>query len=328
MLGDSAWLNYLWHVNRLPILHYQGDYPGFGTPMHPTRRISTTPAAYEFAGPIEATYPPWFDPAYWYEGLRPRFDPKGHLLTARWSLRLYDLEDALHHWMPSAVVLVLGSAVLVRRGWLSRHALGQFLPVWAPAVAALAMYASIHLESRYIAPFITLLWLGVTNGVRLPARKDLIRHAGGVLAVVLVFHVALVLIMTWRHAYAIGRGMIAQDVSPPSDVHWRVADGLRRMGVEPGDRVAVIGPGIRAYWARLARVRIVAEVPAWATRDFWTADAQVRRTILERFVEAGAKIVVNEAGTRPGARHVTVDFEAIGWQRIPNTDYYAFVLRQ
>lgn len=40
-----------------------------------------------------------------------------------------------------------------------------------------------------------------------------------------------------------------------------IADALRANGVSPGTRVAFIGSSFDAYWARLARVRIVAESP-------------------------------------------------------------------
>ncbi|MGH2373907.1 MAG: hypothetical protein ACRDIC_10645 [bacterium] len=306
-LGDSAWLNYLWHVNRVPVLHYQGGRPGIGTPQHPTRVIYDDPAAYEFAGPVVATYPPWFDPAYWYRGLRPRPDPKGHVITARWSLRLYGGERALHHWLPSGVLLLLVAAYLVRRRWWSREALARHAVLWAAGVTALAMYAVIHLESRYIAPFMTFLWLGVVTGVRLPAGRQVIRGAGIVLVAVLMVHAALVLIVTTRGARAIRRESIAHASSRPVDAHWRVAQALREMDMRPGDRVAVIGPGIRAYRARLGRLRIVAEVPAWEEHEFWAADPQTRQAILDRFAAAGAKVVVHEISARPEARRITID---------------------
>src|SRR6266542_1198976 len=71
--GDAGKLNYLWHVNRLPIFHWQGD-TRYGTPRHPTRKIFEHPAVYEFGSPLNATYPPWYDPSYWYEGATPRFE--------------------------------------------------------------------------------------------------------------------------------------------------------------------------------------------------------------------------------------------------------------
>ncbi|HET8679226.1 MAG TPA: hypothetical protein VFM39_03845, partial [bacterium] len=139
-------------------------------------------------------------------------------------------------------------------------------------------------------------------------------------------HGTLLMVMTVRHARAVARESTAHASSRPVDVHWRVAQALRQIGVEPGDRVAVIGPGIRAYWARLGRLHIVAEVPAWEEHKFWTADPQTQQTILDRFAAAGAKIAVHEISARPEARRVTIDYEAMGWQRISGTNYHARLL--
>ncbi len=328
-LGDSAWLNYLWHVNRLPILHYQGEFGRFGTPLHPTRRIFDKPAAYEFAGPVEATYPPWFDPAYWYAGLRPHFDPKGHLTTLRWSLKLYDADDALHHWMPSAAVGLLAVGFLLAQRWVSREMLGQYAIVWVPGLAAFAAFGSLHLESRYVAPFMTLLWLGLTTAVRLPTQRERLKSAAVVLAVALMFHAAVVIGTTVQHGDSIRRDALARGDAPPVDVSWRVASALRQMGVEPGDQVAIIGPGLRAaYWAWLARVRIIAEVPAWGSNDFWTGDEHARRTILERFAQAGATIVVTQPNFRAEPQDHNVDYAGMGWQRVGDTNYFALRLRK
>lgn len=327
MLGDSAWLNYLWHVDRLPIIHYQGEFHVFGTPTHPTRQISAAPPAYEFAGPVDATYPPWFDPAYWYAGLKPRFTIRGHLITARWSLRLYDADDALHHWMPSAVVLALSAGFLAWRRWLSPEALRYHAAVWVPGAAAILTFAGIHLESRYVAPFMVLLWLGLLSGVSIPSPREARKVAMMLLTAVLVFHAAIIAVISGRHVVEIAQDVFAPESAPPADIPWRVASGLRRMGLEPGQRVAIIGPGIRAaYWAWLAQLKIVGEVPAWAKRDFWSADDGVRRAILERFAAAGAQAVVNQPNFRAEGHEPVVDFSSMGWRRIGDTEYYVLLL--
>jgi hypothetical protein len=79
------------------------------------------------------------------------------------------------------------------------------------------------------------------------------------------------------------------------------AEQLRAMGLQPGDRVALIGDGFFAYWARLDRVRIVAELPR-DDRDlpnsaaaFWTATPQVEETVLDDLKSTGAVAVVSDA---------------------------------
>jgi 4-amino-4-deoxy-L-arabinose transferase-like glycosyltransferase len=72
-IGDSGRLNYAWHVNRTPGLNWQGLPPGFGVPLHPTTRILEVPEAYKFPGNPNEIFPPFDNPSYWNEGLRPRF---------------------------------------------------------------------------------------------------------------------------------------------------------------------------------------------------------------------------------------------------------------
>ncbi|MEP6637124.1 MAG: hypothetical protein ABJB97_10400, partial [Acidobacteriota bacterium] len=91
-IGDSAGLNYAWYVNRAtPFIHWQGEPSGSGTPLHATRKVFESPAVYEFAAPVGGTYAPWYDPSYWYEGVRPKFNLRQQLAaTARNSRILFD----------------------------------------------------------------------------------------------------------------------------------------------------------------------------------------------------------------------------------------------
>jgi hypothetical protein len=78
--SESGHLTLAWSNGNIPIRNWQGQPPGSGTPLHPTRQIYRHPAVFEFNGPINASYPPWYDPSYWNEGLRFHFVP-GIVLT-------------------------------------------------------------------------------------------------------------------------------------------------------------------------------------------------------------------------------------------------------
>jgi hypothetical protein len=62
--GEAGTANYVHYVS------YSGSL------VHPPRIISSLPEVREFATPIRATYPPWYTPPYWIEGLHPRFVAK------------------------------------------------------------------------------------------------------------------------------------------------------------------------------------------------------------------------------------------------------------
>ena len=83
--GDSGRLNYAWAVApRTFWRNWQGEEPGSGKPLHPTRQLLRSPRLFAFDGPIIGTYPPWLDPSYWNEGLQWHFSPRAQLevLTA------------------------------------------------------------------------------------------------------------------------------------------------------------------------------------------------------------------------------------------------------
>ena len=82
--GDSGSMNYAWYVSpRTFTRNWQGEVPGSGTPVHPTRQLLRAPSLFEFDGPVVGTYPPWTDPSYWNEGLRWhfKFKPQLEVLT-------------------------------------------------------------------------------------------------------------------------------------------------------------------------------------------------------------------------------------------------------
>jgi hypothetical protein len=94
---------------------------------------------------------------------------------------------------------------------------------------------------------------------------------------------------------------------------------LTELGVKPGDTVGVIGYAYDSFWARLARVKIVAEMfEAEAIDDLWQADESLRERVLQAFADAGVRAVV--------AEYVPQDVRLDGWHRVQNSNYYIYVL--
>jgi hypothetical protein len=88
--------------------------------------------------------------------------------------------------------------------------------------------------------------------------------------------------------------------------------------VEPGDRVAVIGYAFDSFWARLARVRIVAELLEWEATPFWLGSSTFQSQVIEIFAETGAKAIV--------AEHVPPYASLVGWHRVGKSNYYIHVV--
>jgi hypothetical protein len=103
-----------------------------------------------------------------------------------------------------------------------------------------------------------------------------------------------------------------------------VAEQLRTIGIEPGDHIALIGDGMgESYWARLAKVKIIAEVPqALETGDsataFWNSDINGEQAVLNALKGTGAKAVIANTPQR---------VLSPGWVPVGNTGYTAYFFR-
>jgi len=102
--------------------------------------------------------------------------------------------------------------------------------------------------------------------------------------------------------------------------HVEVAEELNRIGIHAQSKVAVLGDGDWAFWARLAHLRIVAEIASPDVPDFWASAAQQQTKIYELLAKAGAVAVVTELPPL-----ATLDES---WARLGHTAYYVRWLKQ
>ncbi len=155
-IGEVGRLNYAWEIGGVtPFTGWVGDSSGqFGVPTHPPRVLQAEPQTLEFATPMHATYALWFDPAYWYAGLRTYFDAPG-----QWRVLSQGMQDLAQ--IIDQLLVVLGVSVLAL--WFAtarpvesstRSRVWPVLGVWS-AVAAI-VYALVHVESRYLVGFVSL----------------------------------------------------------------------------------------------------------------------------------------------------------------------------
>lgn len=312
-LGESATLNYAYHVDQVPYVHWQGGPPGCGTATHPVRQIVDHPAVFTFGGPIVATYPLWYDPSYWYAGIAPCFDV-GRLLPVLLA-NLEALGRFLGEQYGGLAVVVL-TLLCWGRSHLSprarREGLADGGPILFVAGTGLAAFTWVHVETRFIAVFAALLWLGALAAVRLPPLEESRRVARAVVA-------AFLTLMSVSLGLHVADGLQAGARDPTGGIQWQVADALQRTGLRPGDGVAVIGTSFREYWARLARVRIVAEVPDESVQDFWAAPPHVKARVFRALAAIGARAVLVPG--IPGGVGRT------GWHRMGDTYYFVHLLR-
>jgi len=317
--GETGRLNYMWNVNKTASGRYwRGNPPGSGTPKHPVRLLSQNPRVYEFAAPVGGTYPLWYDPSYWYAGASPRLDVIKQIQSLERSARFY-WDMFQYSFQP----LLLGGLLLLclmggrATAGASLSAMVEEWPLWVPALAGLALYAAVWVAERYVAAFLVVLWLSLFAAVRITDGPGSRRPN----AVIICALVAVVLVPT---VVCTARDLAHKKINPEFDaaVQWQHAEAMRRLGIGPGDAVGVIGDGFgAARWARLARVRIIAELPPLQRNQerFWKASPQERASILALFEKTGAKAVY-AVDPPPWSTEA-------GWHALGDPNHAAFVFR-
>lgn len=314
VLSDAGPLAYAWYVNNATrFVHWQGEPAGYGIPLHPTRKIHDHPVMYEFGSPIAGTYPPWFDPAYWYEGIRPHFDFKGHLRALAQSSRvLYETMGMYQLWsvLVGFFVLAVAGVGSWRERW--KNLTSEWIIV-SFGVLGIGAYALIQIQPRFIAPFLVILLLGLFAGVRLP-KEEGIRMIRSVVMVVVVFLLVPLIL-----------GSALKAIRGSANDHVNTARFLGEIGLKPGDTVGAIGgsfDGYAAFWARIARVTIVAEIPSGDHLLFWSASKELRQEVMDTFARTGVRMVIADLVPSAITRK---DSLSEGWQQIDGTDRLVFV---
>jgi hypothetical protein len=292
--GDSGKLNIGWHVNGgwPPLMHWQGEGPSSGHPQHPTRKLMNWPEVYEFATPVAGTYPVWYDPTYWWAGVDTKFYPRREIGRMRETLPDIALYLIMQSGMPTAIVLAIFlMSDQVNDSW---RQFIRFLPILVPSISLFLIYSMVTWWPRYTFWAILAGFCALIASTSISAETQRTR----------VFRAACI---------ALGVILVGVAMQELQAIRWdneawmqnvEVAEQLRTMGLEPGDPVAVIGDSFRQeeYWARLDRVKIVAEVPRrLETGDsaaaFWNSSLEIEQAVLNALKSTGAVAAV--AATPP-----------------------------
>jgi len=315
---------YLKHVNGMNY-PYPRITPAMmtGAPEHPPRQILTNPPVYEFAEPVGGTYPLAFDPGYWTAGIAPvvGMAQQGRALAAN-GVFYFDLFVRQQGLLIGALLLLLGASYR-RRPEVRLLSTESVLVLWG--LAALAMYALVYVIPRYVAPFVLLLLACITSFVRLPA-------SDGARKLVTV-GAAVMMIGVWLNIAALNLDGLAALTGVTLDTpmasgqftdghhadHPAIAEELGKAGIGKGSSVAFLGYSFPAYWARLARVRIVAEIDPQEVDQFWSLEGSRRDRVIEALAATPAIAVIAEP--------FGLQTPPPGWLRLGDTGYFFQRLR-
>jgi hypothetical protein len=318
-IGEAGTVTFLRYVNGMPFPHWRGDPASGVVPKHPSRVIHESPAVYEFGEPVGGTYPITLDPSYWYEGIEPRFDLGGLLARLLSSSLVY--AELFLQTQGILVACVLALYVMRQK---QKFAFFDVLQKWAlviPAVIAFGLYATVLVEGRYVGVFVLLFWTDILANIQLPDaanNKTWLNVLSGIAALGLLANIAMFNVDGFKRLNpTLGTTSIEQTVPPAKPLE--VAQTLKALGLQAGDKVGVIGYAYDSFWARLARVKITAEMSeAEAIDDLWRGNKVLRQSVLRAFASAGVNAVV--------AEYVPEDVKLAGWHRVGKSNYYIYVL--
>jgi hypothetical protein len=211
---------------------------------------------------------------------------------------------------PELVAGVIALALLSGQLWLT--GLRELCPLISISMVGMMLYLPILATDRYLGGFVLVLFLAMLAAARF--RPNAQRSAAYVaLAVSLTMALATAdyTVRVVTHHLAIpgnGPNSTVQDAT--------AAEQLWRTGARPGTKVAVIGDGTHAYWARLAKLRIVAEImdTNHGSTEFWNAPEEVQQNVYNVFAQARAELVLTSCPLCPPGT-------PIGWQHIEGTPY-------
>jgi hypothetical protein len=307
--GDTGRLAYAGLVGpKEAPLAWGGQANGGEHLAHPPRRLGNAPPVIEFASPVPGTFPLWYDGSYWLEGTKVHFSISGELRVLRQSVGKYaEILNSQREYLILLLILLFMPGSIT--GYFDR--LLKLWPIWLPSLMALVMYALVYLESRYVAPFVVILWIALFAATRL--RKydgGELQRFGRYAVTVTVLVASLVLLRgAASDVYSILR--------PRSSEQFEVAKALQNMAIAPGQRVSLIGTSRDSfYWARLADLRIISIVPNEDVGQYWFGSLDTQRRVHSQFAETGAIAIITDAIPCAASR--------LGWEQIGQTSYFTY----
>jgi hypothetical protein len=317
-IGEAGSITYLRYVGGVPFPHWQGDPASGIVPTHPSRILLADPTIYEFGDPIGGTYPISNDPSYWYVGIEVPFN-FGNQLSSLYSGGLFYLDlFGQRHAIFFASILALFVIAFQQKAY-SNAPIRQWALI-LPAIAAFGLYSLVLVADRYIGLFLMLFWADILANIRLP---DTLQNRAVMRVLSSIAIIGLLLNIIVFNLEGMGRlnppnlAVQTEQAAGPPEWPGAVAIELQQLGIEPMDRVAVIGYAYDSFWARLARVTIVAEMLEEDAVKFWTGDDKLQESVLTAFAQSGAKAVVAE---------FVPDYARLeGWRRVDQSNYFIYV---
>jgi hypothetical protein len=317
--GDSGKLNYAWFVNGIPpYAGWTGRPAESGTPAHAPRTLRESPLVVEFRTPVSGTLPIWYDPSYWWEGVRAPVSVR-HQWTAlfRPFKQVHSRQTIFLALAGALAPLCLLTSFRVRKAIRDGGSQAWILIGWPVAVCL--MHSLLLFTYRFLIGYLVLACLGIVVLILQPFHASTRARALFAAAVLLALPGTARLrpiVQAALHSDS-GGSLTREEGRDNGPSSAAVAQELTRLGIRPGDEISALGHGFDCYFARLAGVRIVAQIWEDPERIAGLSAPEVHQ-ILTQLRQLGVKALVSRS--KPGF----VNDE--GWIAVPRTDVYVRML--
>lgn len=320
-LGETGNLNYAWNVNHLPAAtHWQGGTADAGKPIHPTQMVLQSPHVFVFPEPFHVTYPPWFNPFYWYQGYHRHFSIGNQLAALKKNLSFLEHFFVRGPRAMAALFLVALSLFFFKQRVVWWKRLLALWPIYLPSILAMGGYTMVVIEPRYLVGF----WLVLLTMpfVALFAPTSLLsRRVAYAMTILVALVCAGVLAENQKETFL--RAIHHETYLVNNQ--WKAGLYLNQIGVKPGEKVASVHGGMVCTWAKVSGVQIVAELPLIGVDSvgqdkleddyqLFARDPAVQQTVFALFKQAGATLVVMLDADEPP--------QGADWQPVPGTDWW------
>jgi hypothetical protein len=291
---------------------------------HPSNILVENPTIYEFAQPFDVSYPPWFDPHYWNDGLSANVDWEAYTdLLVDKSVTLF------FSFLIFISILKLCCMFSARK--LIPYSLDRLKvtsPIWLTATFCSALYLFLSAAvARYFMGFIPVMFSSIVLAYKSPGDELAKGRERRTLLLLTILMISVFLAKSLLYTYfffpQIGDSLskttdVKLPETRPTDPHTATANKLAELGIKPKDRIMRIAKneGGEYYWARLADVRIVAECVT--PDDFFKASPEKLKEIYEKLKAIGVKAIVLDYSNRRPQDEPPVPPEP-EWQRVPDT---------
>ena len=280
-IGENTRLNYLWHVGgeKYEILDEPYRIPVRGTDIE----------ILQYGELANATLPFWYDPPRMWnsEHVEVGLARQGEKLVGNW-IWLFTADSR-----PGLFVLLLIFGFM-----LSRERCKSSWLLIAPSVLMICLFSLVHLEHRYLAPFIGLIAVATV-----PVNTGRFVH-GFLLSIFLLWQMNGLAFAkdSW---FEEGRASLA------------VYEFAKHRGLHEGQKIASLENPLALHqdWARHGRLRIVGHLfESKSSKNFSNISQDQREEVYKVFKNLGALAIFSEQCP-------------MGWSSVPNSKFCWMDLR-